>query len=92
MPMLLADHHLKSFDTWIELFKTNPPPKAGRWRLFRGTDDPNRVYVIGDIGDSDIESVRAYFASDKMQNVFEAVNEESTSPIEFVWLEEVSPG
>ena len=92
MPIILADHHLKDFDTWVELFTTNPPPNMGQWRLFRGIDDPNRVYVVGEIGDSDVKGVQDYFASEKMQKVFEKVSEGSTAPLEFVWLEEVSPG
>jgi hypothetical protein len=92
MPMILADHHLKDFDTWVELFTANPPPNVGRWRLLRGIDDPNRVYVIGEVEDSDVNDVRHYFASEKMQKVFEKVNEGSTVPLEFVWIEEVSPG
>jgi hypothetical protein len=37
MPVLVvADHHLKSRDDGIEIFKSNPPPGIGRWRLARG--------------------------------------------------------
>ena len=92
MPMILADHHLKDFDNWVELFTSNPPPNTGQWRLFRGIDDPNRVYVIGEVADSEVKAVQDYFASEKMQKVFEAVNQGSTAPLEFVWLEEASPG
>ena len=92
MPMILADHHLRDFDTWVEIFAANPPPSVGRWRLFRGIDDANRVYVIGEIRDSDVKDVQDYFASEKMQKVFKEVNQGSTIPLEFVWLEEVTPG
>lgn len=92
MPILAVDHHLKDFDQWLEIFSTNPPPEIGNWRLIRGTDDPNRVRVIGEMSDSEVAGVKEFMASEKMQNVFSQVNEMSTSPMEFVWFEEVTPG
>ena len=92
MQTILVDHHLKDFDAWVKLFTSNPPPNMGQWRLLRGIADPDRVYVIGEVEDADVKGVRDYFGSEKMQKVFESVNEGSTVPLEFVWLEEVSPG
>ncbi len=89
--MLIADHHLKNFDDWIKLFTANPPPSVGNWRLMRGTEDPNRVYVIGDFATSEADDVRAFFDSEKMQDIFRQVDAMSNQPLEFVWLDEASP-
>jgi len=35
MPVVVVVHRLKNFDEWINLFKADPPPKVGRWRLLR---------------------------------------------------------
>jgi hypothetical protein len=35
MPVVVVVHRLKSFDEWINIFKTNPPPKVGRWRQMK---------------------------------------------------------
>jgi hypothetical protein len=91
MAILVADHHLKDFASWLNLFAANPPPMIGRWRLLRGIDDPNRVYVVGEMDDSEVGEVKKYFASEEMQEVFAKVNEQSTSPLEFVWLEDATP-
>ena len=69
MPVVVFDHRLKDFDTWFELFSANPPPKIGRWRLARGIDDPNRVHVVGEMDASEVEEVKNFFASEKMQAV-----------------------
>ena len=50
MPVVLIVHRLKNFDEWFKLFKADPPPKVGRWRLLRGTDDRNRVRGGGSLG------------------------------------------
>ena len=92
MAVLVVDHHLKDFDTWFEVFSANPPPNIGRWRVARGIDDPNRVHVVGEVAASEVEDVKSYMASEAMQNVFARVNEASTSPLEFTWLEDVTPG
>lgn len=91
MAIFVADHHLQDFASWLELFSANPPPSIGRWRLLRGSNDPNRVYVVGEIEDSEAGKVKEYFASERMQKVFRQVNEQSTSPLEIVWLEDVTP-
>ena len=88
MPVLIADHHLKDFDAWFQLFSANPPPQIGSWRLLKGVDDSNRVYVIGDVDASEVNAVNDFLASEKMQPVFAQVNEMSTAPIEFVWLDD----
>ena len=91
MAIVVVDHHLKDFDSWFEAFLANPPPDIGRWWVARGTDDRNRVYVIGELQDSDVDAAKSFFSSDRMQKVFAEVNEASTTPIEFVWLEDVTP-
>jgi len=91
MPIFVAIHRLKDFDEWLNVFKANPPPKVGRWRLTRGVDDPNRVHVVGEVEPSDVKEVKAFLASDRMQEAFRRVNAMSTAPVEFVLLEEVEP-
>lgn len=92
MPIIAVDHHLKDFDAWFEIFSSNPPPDIGKWRLIRGVDDPNRVRVVGEVAASEVEDVKEFMNSEKMQNVFNQVNEMSTIPLEFVWFDEVAPG
>lgn len=92
MTIFVADHHLKDFDKWFEMFSANPPPEIGSWRLIRGIDDPNRVQVIGEMSNAEVGDVKDFLASERMQKVFEQVNELSYSPVEFVWLDEVRPG
>jgi hypothetical protein len=91
MPTFMAIHHLKDFDTWLKLFKSNPPPKVGRWRLTRGADDRNCAIVIGEVGPSQVDAVKTFLASDRMQEVFRRANEMSTKPIEFIMLDDVEP-
>jgi hypothetical protein len=88
MPVMIIDHHLKDFDAWFALFSANPPPQIGNWRLLRGVDDPNRVCVIGDVDASDVGAINSFVQSEQMQTVFSQVNEMSTAPLEFVWLDE----
>ncbi len=92
MPLLIADHHLKNFDDWFKLFTSNPPPPLGKWRLLRGTDDPNRVYVIGEIEESELDGVNEWAASEQMQTVFKQVDEMSEVALEFVWVKDQTPG
>jgi len=91
MATLVIIHHLKDVDEWIKLFKANPPPQVGRWRLLRGTDDRNRVHVVGEVAASEVSAVKEFVASDRMKDVFQRVNAMSTAPLEFVWLEELTP-
>ena len=91
MLVCLAIHRLKDFDAWFEVFKSNPPPAVGRWRVLRGSDDPNRVHVVGELAASQVDEIKKFLASDKMQAVFDEVNAMSTVPLEFVWLDEVTP-
>ena len=91
MPVLVAIHRLKDFDEWLKLFKSNPPPKVGRWRLIRGLEDRNRVHVVAEVQESDVKAVKDFMASEHMQAVFRQVNAMSTAPLEFVWLEELTP-
>jgi hypothetical protein len=91
MPVALAIHHLKDFDAWIKIFKENQPPPVGRWRLFRGAEDRNRVHVVGELAASEVQTVKDFLASARMQEVFKRVNAISTAPIEFVFLEELTP-
>ncbi len=91
MPIFVAIHHLEDFDEWLKVYKANPPPKVGRWRLTRGVDDRNRVHVVGEVKPSDVNEVKTFLGSDRMQEVFRRVNAMSTAPVEFVLLEEVEP-
>jgi hypothetical protein len=91
MATLVIIHHLKDVDEWTKLFKANPPPPVGRWRLLRGTDDRNRVHVVGDVAGSEAKAVKEFVASERMQDVFRRVNAMSTAPLEFVWLDELVP-
>ena len=75
-----------------KVFSDNPPPKVGRWLLVRGIDDPNRVHVVGEVEPSDVGAVKQFITSEKMQAVFKQVNEMSTQPIEFIWMDEVKLG
>ncbi|MEE9169876.1 MAG: hypothetical protein V3U73_08910 [bacterium] len=92
MPVLVFDHHLKDFDEWFKLFSANPPPNIGRWRLARGIEDRNRVYVVGEMDESEVEEVKRFFESEKMRNVLGQADDMSTTPIERIWLEDITPG
>lgn len=92
MPIITVDHHLKDFDAWFEIFSANPPPEIGSWRVIRGMDDPNRVRVVGEMTASEVQDVKDFYDSERMQKVFSQVNEMSTSPLEFVWFDELTPG
>lgn len=92
MSTMIADHHVNDFDDWFEIFTSNPPPEVGSWRVLRGIDDPNRVLVVGELDDSEIDAAKQFVASDKMQEVFARVNEMSTRDMEIVWLEDVRGG
>jgi hypothetical protein len=91
MPLLVAVHRLRDFDEWIKLFKSNPPPRIGRWRLTRGIDDRNRVHVVAEVEASEVNAVKEFLESERMQDVFLRVNAMSTAPLEFIWLEELTP-
>ena len=91
MPVVVVIHRLKNFDEWVGLFKADPPPNVGRWRLLRGSDDPNRVHVVGEVAASEVQTVKDFISSQRMQEVFKRVNAMSTAPLEFVWLEEFAP-
>ena len=91
MPIVVFAHRLKDFDAWIELFSANPPPPIGRWRLVRGIDDPSRVNVVGEMEASEVDDVKSFFASDKMRAVLAQADKLSTTPIETVWLEDITP-
>jgi len=90
MPLLVCDHHLKDFDTWFKIFSSNPPPAIGKWRMARGTDDPNRVHLVCALDSSEVDEIKGFMASDKMQAVFSEVNQMSTAPLEFIWLDEIT--
>ena len=85
MPVMIVDHHLKDLDSWFALCKENPPSQIGSWRLLRGVDDPNRVYVIGEVDAFDVDAVNSFFGSEQMQPVLAQANKMSTAPIEIVW-------
>lgn len=88
MPTLVHDHHLKNFDEWIKLFKANrPAAPIGRWRVLRGVDDPNRVFVVVDAEAAEVAKVNDYFRTDRMKEVIRQVNEMSTVPLATAWFE-----
>jgi hypothetical protein len=91
MPIVVFEHHLKDFDQWFALFSANPPPKIGRWRLARGIDDPNRVHVVGEMDASEVDDVKEFFESDKMRDILGQADAMSTTPIETIWLEDITP-
>jgi hypothetical protein len=91
MPVfVVADHRLKNFDEWIEIFRSNPPPQTSRWRLARGIDDPNRVQVVVELEPSEVTDFKAFLEWERMQEVFRRVNAMSTAPVEFIWFERVA--
>jgi hypothetical protein len=90
MPVVVAVHHLKNFDEWFKLFKCNPPPKVGRWRVFRGSEDRNRVHVVAELAASEVKDLKNFIQSKHMQDFFKQVAGMSTAPMEFIWLEELS--
>jgi hypothetical protein len=70
MPVVTAVHRLKSFDEWFKLFKSNPPPKVGRWRVLRGSEDRNQVHVVAKLASSEVREVKDFIQSKRMQDVF----------------------
>ena len=90
MPVLVVDHRLKDFDEWFKLFKSNPPPKVGHWRVLRGSEDHNRAFVVAELTASEVKEAKDLIQSNHMQDVFKQVSDMSTAPMEFIWLEEVS--
>ena len=92
MPIVVIDHKLKDFDAWFALFSANPPPDIGTWRLVRGIEDPNRVHVVGQMDESEVDAVKEFFASEHMTSRLKQANEMSTEPLEWNWFEEVKRG
>lgn len=54
-------------------------------------DDPNRVRVVAEVEPSEVADVKRCIESAEMQNVLSKVNEMSTAPVEFIWLDNVRP-
>ena len=90
MPVFVTVHRLKNFDEWFKLLKSNPPPKVGRWRVMRGSEDRDRVHVVAELSASEVKEVKDFIQSKDMQDLFKQVNDMSTAPMEFIWLEELS--
>jgi hypothetical protein len=90
MAVVVVIHRLKNFDEWFKQFKANPPPKVGRWRVLRGSEDRNRAHVVGELAAAEVQAVKDFLKSPHMQEVFRNVNAMSTAPVEIVWLDEVS--
>ena len=67
-----------------------PPTKSWSLRVFRGSEDRNRVHVVAELASSEVQDVKDFIQSKHMQDVFKQVNDMSTAPIEFIWLEELS--
>ena len=65
--------------------------RIGRWRLTRGIDDRNRVHVVAEVEASEVNAVKEFLKSERMQDVFLRVNAMSTAPLEFIWLAELTP-
>ena len=90
MPVFVTVHRLKNFDEWFKLLKSNPPPKVGRWRVMHESEDRNRVHVVAELAASEVKEVKDFIQSKHMQDLFKQVNDMSTAPMEFIWLEELS--
>ena len=75
MAVVVVVHRLKNFDEWFKLFKADPPPKIGRWRVLRGSEDRNRVHVVGEVAASEVKAVKDFIASPHMQDVFKRVRD-----------------
>jgi hypothetical protein len=90
MPAVVVVHHLKNFDEWFTQFKANPPPKIGRWRVLRGTNERDRVHVVGEMAAAEVKGVKEFLESAHMKEVFQHANAMSTKPVEVVWLDELT--
>src|SRR5260370_31682378 len=90
MSGVVVVHRLKNFDEWLKVFKADPPPKIGRWRLLRGSDDRNRIHVVGEVAESEVTAVKDWVKSPHMQDVFKRVNAMSPVPLEVTCLDELS--
>ena len=91
MPTFVADHHLKDFDQWFKLFSGSSRP-IGRWRVMRGVDDPNRVRVVAEVEPSEVDALKQFIESEETQARLSKIKEISTSPSEYLWLDEVKVG
>ena len=92
MAVFIGDHQLKNVDDWFALFKDNPPPPHGTWRILQSNDDPNRIWVIGEVADGDVAAVEQWAASDHMTDVFAQVNAMSTRDLQIAWATDKTPG
>lgn len=92
MPIVVIDHKLKDFDAWFALFSANPPPQIGTWRMVRGSEDRNRVHVVGEMDASEVDAVKAFFASEIMAARLNEVNAMANAPLEWIWFDEVKGG
>ncbi len=52
-------------------------------------EDPNRVHVVAELTALEAKELKKFIQSEQMQDVFKQVNDISTAPIEFIWLEDV---
>ena len=86
---IVTVHRLKNFDEWFKLFKSNPPPKVGRWRVFREAKIAIE-FTLSPMAASEVRDVKDFIQSKHMQDVFKQVNDMSTAPLELIWLEEQS--
>jgi len=87
MPTIIVDHRLKSYDAWLKIYSDYPPPAIGTWKVLRGRDDPNRVFVIGEFDASEVDAVNEWAALEQTQETFAKVNDISEAPIDVVWTE-----
>jgi hypothetical protein len=47
--------------------------------------------VVGEMDASEVEDVKKFFESEKMRTVLGQADEMSTTPIERIWLEDITP-
>ena len=70
MPVVVVVHRLsRTLIEWFKLFKADPPSKIGRWRVLRGSEDRNRVHVVGEVAASEVKAVKDFIASPHMQEM-----------------------
>jgi hypothetical protein len=79
----------KNFDEWFKSFYAIPHQKLVVGG-FSAAANRNRVYVVAELASSEVKDVKDFIQSKHMQDVFKQVNDMSTAPMEFIWLEELS--
>jgi hypothetical protein len=89
MPLTIVSHNLKDFEAWIESFKSlPPPPTAGERRVLQSVDDPNRVVVIHEVAEDEVDALKQWISDN---NIVERNKELAAVPSEFIWANDVTP-